>query len=254
MEVRVLVNRSSSYGEIKKHMSSLINVNSSKCQFITFGCSFTHGKRIDENDTWPSIFKQRYNIDYLSASRCSAGLFQLIDNELKICRELIDVSLVKNIVVQRPLCLRYYWNTKKEKYHRRQALYDFLMLTEKMQRRVLRKIEEAELEMLTEMCKTFPRARFSVWRYWLDDCLPSLKEYSDRIHKKCQDMLGFTDLGNLVGEKLSVFRLNRDKYGFRLLEQPALFETGWVAKADDNHPSKKHNEIVAERICQWQKS
>lgn len=252
MQVPVVVNRASSFEEIRRNLTKMLASNASDCKYITFGCSFTHGKRVDESVVWMNMLKSAKNVDFINAARCSAGLFQLVDNELAILPTILSTSQVTHVIVQRPLCLRYYWNSSKKKYNRKRAMYDFIALKPKLQVQVLKEINKAELTMLGQFVGTFPNAKFALWRYWIDDHVqPTIADASRIVQEEASKQLGFHNWGVIVEEHISNFVLNKDSYGCRTHNQPHLFKLGWVAQKDDTHPGIEHNRIVTRRVAQW---
>lgn len=252
MQVPVIVNRASSFDDIKKHIIHLVRLNTSECKYITFGCSFTHGKRIDEDAVWTNILKKKSGIDFINASRCSAGLFQLVDNELEILPTILDADKVERVVIQRPLCVRYYWNSKKKKYNRNKAMCEFISLKPKLQLEVLKDIEKSEMNMLGCFKQKFKNAKFAIWRYWVDDHVqPTIAEYNHKLQAKVEQSFGMIDWGVIVEQEIVDFKLNKDEFGCRTHKQPHLFNIGWVAQVDDTHPAWEHNKIVAERVEHW---
>ena len=219
---------------------------------VTFGCSHTGGT--EEGGSWTQVIKDKYGIDVVNHGRGGTGFFQTVE----IARRAAAVAAsaghrIQRVILQKPMLNRYPWYCDPRDFvvvKARQAFNDLPDFARKLLARRLFKIES---RLLREFVGLFPEARFAYWHYWYDYhvfaprlLVPYLDSGQALARSLGMDVLGtIIDGQPIVARALAGGRLNSKPFVQSVVDQ------GWVLTVNDGHATRKHNELVADRIKGW---
>jgi len=207
-------------------------------KYLTFGCSFTFSADLKFNERWYGIVEQE-GIQVLNCSIPSAGISYISSTALPIVSKIINTDQITHIILQKPHPAR----------HPRITRTRFWNCPTTIRRQFLKSIEDDDKRVILEVKNTFKNAKLAIWRYWVDDYCPVLRNHQKQIMDYARQH-GYDNWGHVL-DSPPIDKIKINKNGCRDKCQIDLCQTGLVISESNIHPTKKHNEYVAKRVTNW---
>ncbi len=228
---------------------------------ITFGCSHTFCPYMEPQDRWTSILEQKTGIHVKMIAKTGSGLAYLTLS----CRNMIDrgelePDEIQNVVIQKPSPIRFPWWETDESGYRYAGLLQregwtksntkFKKLSKDEKEEVADRIFIREFEMLREFREMLPQARFFYFHYWADHLMDAVMNVAFENHNMRLGVLVDSIMTNwdMIVDPKNIPGAHDDE-GDILLSGKIVYEHGWIWRPLDFHPSRKYNELVADKFA-----
>ncbi len=230
---------------------------------LAIGCSHTQCQYLEPEDRWSEIAYKKIGIYFFRVAGVANGLSHCVLQAHQYVKRY-SPRKIKYVVLQKPDPIRFpWWGTDESGYRypdgiavldgKKQSERTFNKLSKARQKIAYEVILDREKELLLEIRELFLNAHLAYYHYWSDYFKniiyrPILSSINLELGTYAES-IGYSNWGFIIDPKTIPGIL--DDEGDLIWNSQAMFEAGWTRAEKDTHPSRKYQEIVAQKVSDW---